>query len=114
MRAFPSNPTNGETTIVNNILYVYSSINNSWNKVSGAITARVGLKTTDITVAGAAVLNAISANGTLGIAGQVLTSTGSDTFWAIPKDPNIEPIRDAVNEASTLDVTTIFKSLLQS
>jgi hypothetical protein len=32
--AFPSNPTNGQTSVVNGITYTYNLTNNTWTKVS--------------------------------------------------------------------------------
>ena len=44
--SFPTNPTNGQTTIVNGITYIYNSTNNAWKRqtltnitISGNITA---------------------------------------------------------------------------
>lgn len=114
MSGFPSNPVNGQTTTVNNILYTYSVINNAWNKVGGLVQpVRVGLTATQINVIGTTALNGVSANGTLGMSGHVLTSNGSDTYWAPARDTNLEPIINELNEVIELDINAIFDEVLE-
>jgi len=110
---FPANPVNGQIAIVNNIQYSYSAVNNSWFKTTGSIPVRVDLKTAKLTVAGDAALNGISANGSLGLAGHVLTSNGSDTYWAPVTDISLDPILNELNEVINLDINAIFNSALQ-
>lgn len=40
---FPVSPTNGQTTIVNNITYQYSSATNSWRRVLTFVTATINI-----------------------------------------------------------------------
>lgn len=112
---FPLNPINGQTAVINNILYKYDVINNRWNKSRSATgeTTTSSLLTTELNVVGTTALNAISANGTLGVSGQVLTSNGSDTFWAPVSDPSVVPLRNELNELVNLDINGIFNSVLE-
>jgi hypothetical protein len=45
--AFPSSPTNGQTIVLNNITYAYSSANSAWIKVPFAITNALNSSTFD-------------------------------------------------------------------
>jgi len=40
--SFPLNPINGQTTVTNNISYVYSSANTSWTRVPATLSASTG------------------------------------------------------------------------
>lgn len=40
--AFPSSPTDGQTAVVNNITYTYSSANNAWSRVAVTVTGLTG------------------------------------------------------------------------
>jgi len=49
---------------------------------NGSVSFEVGSNLSSISVSGTATLNAVSANGTVGSNGQVLTSNGSTAYWA--------------------------------
>ena len=55
----------------------------------------------NITVTGTAILNAVSANGTVGTAGQVLTSNGTTTYWATPGASSGKSAGDGLTTNST-------------
>lgn len=95
--AFPSAPTNGQTAVVNGILYTYDATEKSWTKtsqgqsnsdivfMSGTQTVS-GIKTftANTTFSSNVIVSGISANGTIGTAGQVLFSNGANTYWSTP------------------------------
>lgn len=49
---------------------------------NGSAVIEVGANNTNVRVTGTLTVNAISSNGTVGTAGQVLTSNGSTTYWS--------------------------------
>ena len=57
--AFPTSPTNGQITVVNNVSYQYSNVSNAWTRI---------LSTANIITA-----NTIAVNGTLSAAGNITT-----------------------------------------
>lgn len=57
--AFPTSPTNGQITVVNNVSYQYSNVSNSWTRI---------LSTANIITA-----NTIVSNGYISAAGNILT-----------------------------------------
>jgi len=69
--------TDGQVLTSNGTTVYWSSIS------SGSVnTAAQYVWTNTHTFSNTIILNAISANGSLGTSGQVLTSNGSDTYWA--------------------------------
>lgn len=70
--SFPASPSNGQTAIVNNIAYTYSSTNNSWarNPSSGALTyfnTNGAFVVSNTTTSTSATTGAFVINGGLGI-----------------------------------------------
>ena len=61
--SFPSNPTNGLTTLVNGTNYVYSSTNNSWKRVPatiGNLTVTNTITTTNVVATGNVSVNGVN------------------------------------------------------
>jgi hypothetical protein len=70
--AFPVSPTNGQTTVVNGISYIYASATNSWKKISSSVS--------NLAVTGNFVVSNVSAE-VVTVSGNVsaanLTTTGN-------------------------------------
>ena len=69
--SFPTNPTNGQTTVLNGITYAYTSATNYWARVSGTVTTTnvfsiVGTNTSVSTSTGA-----LTVAGGVGIGGNL-------------------------------------------
>lgn len=52
----------------------------------GTTVFEIGANTTNSVVQNTLTINAVSANGTIGLPDQVLTSNGSSTYWGPPND----------------------------
>ena len=53
---------------------------------NGTVVFEIGANTTNSVVQNTLTINAVSANGSVGLLDQVLTSNGSSTFWGPPND----------------------------
>ena len=73
--AFPANPTNGQTTVQNNITYSYNSTKDTWTKLSSISSA------TTLTVTGNANVGNLGTGGLIVATGNItggnLTTTGT-------------------------------------
>jgi hypothetical protein len=99
--AFPTSPTNGQTTTINGITYIYNSTKNTWTIVSGSSTG--------ITASG---LNATIANTIIsgGSSGQVLGTNGSGGLsWV-----NGVPVATAVATGATTTNGTFYPALISA
>ena len=113
---YPINPIDGQTAVINNVVYIYNATKKGWSRGStGTLQpSSVSLVTTQIAITDTTTINGVSANGGFGTAGQVLTSNGSDTYWAtvVETDSAVIPIQNELDEVSSLDITTLFNSTL--
>ena len=83
---------NNNGVYVNGSIYVYNSAtinasgifptSNTVGANLGSITQRFNIYATNVNVSGTLSVNSIYANGSLGTAGQFLTSNGSGTYWS--------------------------------
>ena len=76
----------GANTNINTVqsnLAAYATYANSTFSSGGVVNQNAAYSWTNVhSFSNTITINAVSANGSLGTAGQVLTSTGSDTYWA--------------------------------
>ena len=69
--SFPLTPTNGQTTSLNGITYVYSSTNNSWTRLAGFLSTTSNLTITSTATVNNTVTGALQVAGGVGIGGNV-------------------------------------------
>jgi len=82
--AFPTSPTNGQTTTVNGITYAYNSTNNAWKRQT----------LTDITVSGNLIASSgITTNGNIIVGGNV--SVGGSLNWTANGQPFLAEIYES-------------------
>ena len=68
-------------SVAANVSSIQTNINTVSSNVSALISGATAF-TGNITVVGTAAINAISANGSVGTSGQVLTSNGAGIYWS--------------------------------
>ena len=68
---FPVTPTNGQTTVVNNITYSYSTSTQSWTRVAGQVTATTYLNIVNNTQSTSTTTGALTVVGGVGVGGVV-------------------------------------------
>ena len=83
--AFPTSPTNGQTTTVNGIKYVYASATNSWKKVISSLGNLTVTNTLSVTNA-SVTSNVVAGNVITGI----VTSSANITAANITTSGNIQ------------------------
>ena len=72
----------GNVNAVQSNLTAYATYANSTFSAGGGVNQGTSYSWTNVhTFSNTIIINAVSANGSLGTAGQVLASTGSDTYW---------------------------------
>lgn len=88
--AFPTSPTNGQTTTINNIIYTYNSTKGAWVRVTGASTYNITansitlantVSTTTLTVSGATTTGTIVASGAITPASNASVNIGGTNSW---------------------------------
>lgn len=81
--SFPASPTNGQTAVVNNITYQYSTSNNSWTKIAALVSSNIAaytgnitsnLSSTSTTTGALVVYGGQGVTGNLNVGGNVVTS----------------------------------------
>ena len=69
--SFPSSPTNGQTAVLNGVVYSYSSTSNSWTKVSSSVTATNTLAVVSTQSSTSTATGALTVSGGVGIGGNL-------------------------------------------
>jgi hypothetical protein len=77
--SLPLNPTNGQTTTLNNITYVYSTSTNAWTR-STATTNVTSLNLTSPAPSTSTSTGALTVVGGIGVGGSVFASTVNGVF----------------------------------
>jgi len=69
--SFPSNPTNGQTALINNANYLYSSSTNAWTKIAGTVTATNTLLVQSTATSVSPTTGALVVDGGAGVVGNL-------------------------------------------
>ena len=77
--SFPTSPTNGQTTVVNNVTYQYTAATTAWKRVLSSVTSTTNLAITNSTVSTSTGTGALVVTGGAGIGGTVNIG-GAATF----------------------------------
>jgi hypothetical protein len=77
--SLPLNPTNGQTTTLNNIAYVYSTSTNAWTR-STATTSVTSLNLTSPAPSTSTSTGALTVLGGIGVGGSVFANTVNGVF----------------------------------
>jgi hypothetical protein len=67
--SFPSSPSSGQTAVVNNITYLYSTSTQAWTRVAGQVTATTYLNVVNNTPTNSTITGALQVVGGVGIGG---------------------------------------------
>lgn len=93
-----------ESTANNRIQYTGS---NTYAIVAGGSNVMV-ISSTGMNTSGTLTVNAISANGSVGTANQVLTSNGSTVYWSTPSIGRNYALSGSLQKSSFADATTYY------
>ena len=77
--SLPLNPTNGQTTTLNNIAYVYSTSTNAWTRTT-ATTSVTSLNLTSPAPSTSTSTGALTVLGGVGVGGSVFANTVNGVF----------------------------------
>ena len=77
--SLPLNPTNGQTTTLNNIAYVYSTSTNAWTRTT-ATTSVTSLNLTSPAPSTSTSTGALTVLGGIGVGGSVFANTVNGVF----------------------------------
>jgi hypothetical protein len=77
---------------------------------NGSVVFEVGANNTNVNVSNTITVNALSANGEIGTAGQVLSSNGTAVYWNTVEDVADNVLYVSENGSDTNDGSSIAKS----
>jgi hypothetical protein len=81
--SFPSSPTNGQTAVLNGVVYSFNSTSNSWTKVASGVTATNTLVVVSTQSSTSTVTGALTVGGGVGIGGNLYVASTSYVAGAV-------------------------------